>query len=220
MITNLIINGGFENGTLVPFSTVNALIDGTHSHSGLFSATLSGGIGNAVIVQEVPVPSNQSFELFASLSKVGAAASPTISITIAYYAGAVIAANFLGYGLSVIIPSNRLPDNSQNTWLKVYQTTSVAPATATKALVSIFKLGQIGSPDVVVDDISLLASEQLGATGPTGPTGATGFGVIGPTGATGRTGPTGATGFGIIGPTGATGPTGGTGPTGATGPTG
>lgn len=75
MITNLIINGGFENGTLLPFLTVNASIDGTHSHSGLFSASLFGGIGNAVIVQEVPVSSNQSYELFASLAKVGAAAS-------------------------------------------------------------------------------------------------------------------------------------------------
>ncbi|PEE90960.1 NTTRR-F1 domain, partial [Bacillus cereus] len=82
--------------------------------------------------------------------------------------GAVIPANFLGYGLSVIIPSDRLPDNSQNTWLTVHQTTSLAPPTATQALVSIFKLGQIGSPNVAVDDIALLAAEQSGPTGPTG----------------------------------------------------
>ncbi|WP_176543586.1 NTTRR-F1 domain, partial [Bacillus toyonensis] len=189
MITNLIINGGFENGTLLPFLTVNASIDGTHSHTGVFSASLFGGIGNAVIAQEVPVSSNQNYELLASLAKVGAAASPTISITIAYYAGAVIPANFLGYGLSVIIPSDRLPDNSQNTWLTVHQTTSLAPPTATQALVSIFKLGQIGSPNVAVDDIALLAAEQSGPTGPTGPTGDTG-----PTGGTGPTGDTGPTG--------------------------
>ena len=39
-IQNLIINGGFETGTLSPWTGVNATITNQYSHSGFFSARL------------------------------------------------------------------------------------------------------------------------------------------------------------------------------------
>ncbi|MFL1664405.1 NTTRR-F1 domain, partial [Bacillus cereus] len=225
MIDNRIINGGFENGTLCPFVTTNVVIDNKNSHSGSYSANLFGDTMNASLIQVVPVSPNQTYECFVSLTKIGDAPSPPVSIVIAYYSEILNPANFLGYGLATTIPSNRLPSINQNNWLEFYQTTLPAPPQATQAIVLIQKFSQPSSANVLVDDIALLVFTSspglgpTGATGITGPTGATGStGIKGPTGVTGLTGPTGITGsIGVTGHTGITGPTGVTGPTGITG---
>ncbi|MEB8730861.1 NTTRR-F1 domain, partial [Bacillus cereus] len=219
MITNLIINGNFESGTLNPFVTTNVQIDGTNSHSGKYSASLIGGETSAQLIQVIPIFPNESFEFLISLAKTGGAPSPPLSIILAYYYNSL----FLKYGLNMSIPSDHLPNSNQNHWLEIYQNTSSSPALANKAILLIYKEGQAGSSKVLIDDVSL--QYFTGSTGTTGPTGATGItgptgstGVTGITGSTGTTGPTGVTG--ITGSTGTTGPTGSTGSTGTAGPTG
>lgn len=150
---NSIVNGGFETGTLAPFTGANAVIDGTRSHAGTFSTRLAGGTANAFVQQFVPVLPGDGFELFVSMSKIGAAASPPVSITVGYYNGSFA---FLGYGLIAFIPSGRLPAIADNDWQEIYQTAAPAPDGATQALVIVNKLPQAGSADILIDDIALL----------------------------------------------------------------
>ncbi|BCD23505.1 hypothetical protein BC30090_2402 [Bacillus cereus] len=110
MIKNRIVNGGFETGTLSPFIVNNPSfisINNSNSHSGVYSARLSGSLATAIIAQAVPVSPNETFELFVSLSKVGPFPSPLIAINVQYYNGNT----FLGDGLVTFIHSNRIPDN-------------------------------------------------------------------------------------------------------------
>ncbi|MES5919401.1 NTTRR-F1 domain [Bacillus cereus group sp. RP37] len=230
MIKNRIVNGGFETGTLSPFIVNNpsfVSINSLNSHSGIYSAKLSGGLTNAIIAQAVPVSPNETFELFVSLTKNGPFPSPLIAINVQYYDGTT----FLGDGLVTFILSNRIPDGNEKDWLEVYGTTSPVPATANTASIVIAKFPELGSADVFIDDVSLLSVANSGSTGPTGPTGAPGpqgnTGAPGPQGNTGAPGPTGNTGVqgptgntGVQGPTGNTGVQGPTGDTGAQGPTG
>jgi hypothetical protein len=195
---NLIVNGGFETSSLPPWGGVNASVTSTESHSGFYSALLTGGSANSYIYQFVPVRPGENFEFAAFLAKLGAGTSAPVTLTVGYYNASF---SFLGYGMIVNIPTGGLPDATIGNWSEIFQTTTPAPTGITQALVLINKLPQAGSPDVLVDDVSFIA------TGPTGPTGPTG--VTGPTGATGAAGHT-----GVTGPTGATGPTGVTGPTG------
>ena len=156
MIKNRIVNGGFETGTLSPFIVNNpsfVSINNSTSHSGVYSAKLSGGLTNAIIAQAVPVSPNETFELFVSLSKVGPFPSPLIAINVQYYNGNT----FLGDGLVTFILSNRIPDNNEKDWLEVYGTTSPVPATANTASIVIAKFPALGSADVFIDDISLLS---------------------------------------------------------------
>ncbi|MCY8563887.1 NTTRR-F1 domain, partial [Bacillus sonorensis] len=204
-IRNVVINGGFETGTLPPWVGQNAFVTTQFSHSGFWSATLLGGNVVSFIAQFAPVNAGEGLEFLVSLAKSGFLPSPQVQIQVSYFDSSF---NFLGQGLFVNIPFNRLPVVENNTWLEVYQTTDPAPAGSTMAFILINTLPQAGTANVVVDDVALL--EAAGVAGPTGPTGATG--PTGPTGATGATGATGPTG-----PTGATGATGATGPTGATG---
>ena len=158
MIKNRIVNGGFETGTLSPFIVNNpsfVSINNSNSHSGVYSAKLSGGLTNAIIAQAVPVSPNETFELFVSLSKIGPFPSPLIAINVQYYNGNT----FLGDGLVTFILSNRIPDNNEKDWLEVYGTTSPVPATANTASIVIAKFPELGSADVFIDDISLLSVE-------------------------------------------------------------
>ncbi|MUG72736.1 NTTRR-F1 domain [Paenibacillus validus] len=124
-ITNIIVNGGFETGSLLPWINFNATITTDFSHSGFYAARLLGGDLNSFITQFVPATPGESYEFLVSLAKVGTAPSPPISLTVAFYNDSF---TFLGYGLITTIQTDRLPDVNDDTWLEIYQTTSVAPA--------------------------------------------------------------------------------------------
>ena len=90
MIKNRIVNGGFETGTLFSIYCEQSSfisINNSNSHSGVYSARLSGSLATAIIAQAVPVSPNETFELFVSLSKVGPFPSPLIAINVQYYNG-------------------------------------------------------------------------------------------------------------------------------------
>ncbi|HLR41536.1 MAG TPA: NTTRR-F1 domain, partial [Virgibacillus sp.] len=74
-INNLIVNGGFETGTLDGWSAVNANVSGLKSHAGRFSAVFMGR-SQASLSQTVPISGDQSLELLVSLSKYSLATSP------------------------------------------------------------------------------------------------------------------------------------------------
>ena len=227
-MAELIVNGGFETGSFPPWLVDNASITSLYKHSGNFSALLQSG--TSVIYQIVQGNFSDSCNFSAYLGKVGVLPNPLTTITISYFNASF---SFLGLGLIISIPPGTLPDASLGNWQQFTGVTVPAPAGTTQAIVSFSKQADVGTANVVVDDVSLISggispTGPIGPTGPTGPTGATGpTGPTGATGATGPTGPTGATGAtgpagptGPTGPTGATGPTGPTGATGATGPTG
>jgi hypothetical protein len=157
-IDNRIINGSFETGGLTPWSGFDASITTMKTHSGYYSALLSGGASDAYVYQIVPVNPGENFEFLVSLAKVGTDNSPPVAATVAYYD---VSFSFLGYGLIVEIPSDGLPDNHE--WLVVYQTTSPAPTGTTQALVLVVSLPEAGTSDVLADDVALLS-----ITGPTG----------------------------------------------------
>src|SRR5699024_8426839 len=82
-INNLIVNGGFETGTLDGWSAVNANVSGLISHAGRFSAVFMGR-SQASLSQTVPISGDLSLELLVSLSKYSLATSPAISIQVVY----------------------------------------------------------------------------------------------------------------------------------------
>ncbi|MGG0430955.1 NTTRR-F1 domain, partial [Priestia megaterium] len=209
-LQNLINDGSFETGNLSAWISSNATITSSHSHSGFYSVKLQGGATFSYVSQFVPVAPGQRLEVLASLASLGTDLPISITIQVFYYD---VGFNLLGNGLLVTIPGSQIPNIEDHAWLENYQTTTAAPLGSTQAFIVINTLPQVGTADVLVDDIAvLIATESIGATGATGATGPTGA-----TGDTGATGPTGATGdTGATGPTGATGDIGATGPTGAT----
>ncbi len=154
----LIVNGGFETGTLEPWTALNTLITDQYSHSGLFAARLVGGASISYLFQFVPVNPGQRFEFRIYLAKIGIAPSPPVSISVGYYNEAK---NFLGYGFVTSIQKNLLAGADENDWLEVNKAVDPAPAGSTQALVFVNKLPQSGSADIIVDDISLLETQDV-----------------------------------------------------------
>ncbi|MCQ6329952.1 NTTRR-F1 domain [Bacillus cereus] len=218
---NIIQNSSFETGTLPPWIGSNAVVTNLCSHTGFFSARLTGGNVTSYIAQFVPVTAGSTFEFFVSLAKVGVGIAAPVQLQVIFLDSLF---NSLGNGLFINILVDGLPTCDADTWLTVYQVVTAAPVGTTQAFVLINSLPQVGTVDLLIDDVELITTPtgSTGATGPTGSTGATGAtGPTGSTGATGVTGPTGSTGAtGVTGPTGSTGATGVTGPTGSTGATG
>lgn len=153
---NLVVNGDFESGVLAPWSSLNASVDSTTSHTGLFSARLQGGNVTAYLSQFVPATPGAACELLVSLSDTGALPSPFVSVSVGYYDAEF---RFLGHGLIHSFYSNRLPDCPDSTWLAARPiAVSAAPVHAAQAQLFIGKLPAAGSPDLFVDDVQLVQS--------------------------------------------------------------
>jgi hypothetical protein len=149
LITNRIVNGGFETGSLLPFSGSNVSISSIR-HSGPFSAMFLGGTSEGRLTQLISVVPGESFEFFTSIVKIGNAASPRVSIVISYLDNEL---NLKGTALSIDIPVGNIPIY----WREIYMTTTPAPSGTTQARVEITKYSLSGSASVVVDDVALLA---------------------------------------------------------------
>src|SRR5690606_6693582 len=113
-LINLIENGGFENGSLNPWISLNAEITSEFSHSDYFSVKLTDEQSVAFIGQFIPVQEGEQYEFFASLAKVGTLQSPMISISVVYYDDSL---NLLGYGLIKNFSTNTLPNAEDNQWI-------------------------------------------------------------------------------------------------------
>lgn len=212
---NLIINSGFETGTLTPFTGTNVLIQSNYSHSGQFCVLLPGGERESQLMQSVSINPGSQLQLKVSLAKAEPKPAPPITIAIAYHTSTFV---FIDYGLKKEIQYNQLPYVLGESWLEFIQNPIPSPTNAAYAQVLITKPCAYGTSDFLIDDIQLIdlgvendsrtrtSSDQLvkpmqlsglellvpniiGATGVTGVTGPMGI-----TGATGFTGPTGATG--------------------------
>src|SRR5699024_1499873 len=118
-INNLIVNGGFETGTLDGWSAVNANVSGLKSHAGRVSAVVMGR-SQASLSQTVAISGDQSLELLVSLSKYSLATTPTISIQVAYLNTDNAE---VGSGMDVEIPYNSLPNAFFGSWREMYQVT-------------------------------------------------------------------------------------------------
>lgn len=163
-IINKIQNPGFETGTFANWSVSNATIDAAHSHSGNFSARLTGGAVDAFVSQTFSINPGDHFEATVALSKLGPASSPPVGISVIYYNAAL---SFLGFGLNTFIPAAHLPDNNEHDWTEITQITSPAPANAAVGQMIVFKSALAGSADVLVDDVALLLFEGPSAPTPT-----------------------------------------------------
>ncbi|MFB9986541.1 NTTRR-F1 domain [Bacillus benzoevorans] len=173
MISNRIVNGGFESGQLLPFSFTGGGSSGVrivsgNSHSGPFSARILGGSSTITLSQSVPITPGENFEFCVSLAKIGTNTSPPISIVITYRDSS---SNPLATALMTNFQSGRLPNNDERDWMEIYRTTTIAPDGTTDALVQIIKSGLSNSASIVVDDVALLAVTGTGPQGPPGPQG-------------------------------------------------
>ncbi|MGG3158384.1 NTTRR-F1 domain [Priestia megaterium] len=176
---NLIINGGFETGTLTSWSPANTTVTSQFSHSGSFSVRFQSSPFTSYIGQFVPLNSGERMEFLASFAKVGTAPSTPVFIQVTFYDSL---SNFLGPGLGITIPIGHIPTVDNDTWLEIYQTTTPAPANTTQAFILIHTLSQARTANVLVDDVALLVAPtgDTGATGATGPQGPTGPPIPGP----------------------------------------
>ncbi|MED1791002.1 NTTRR-F1 domain, partial [Brevibacillus laterosporus] len=168
-VKNKAVNGDFETGSLVPWISTNVTINNQQSHSGTFSALLFGTTTSSLMFQTVPVTTGDSFEFFLSIAKIGNLPSPQVNIAVIYVNAASIP---ISIGMSVILPVNHLPNNLNNDWITIYNTTSVVPEAATQAMIIIHKIPAPSTADIVVDDIALIQTGggTIGATGTTGAT--------------------------------------------------
>ncbi|WP_175075014.1 NTTRR-F1 domain, partial [Terribacillus sp. AE2B 122] len=216
---NIVENGGFESGSLVPWVSSFASITQQFVHSGNFAAELDGGQNVAYLAQyAIPAIPGNSYSLSLYLAKDSELAAPPVQIQIIFLNEAF---QTTGTGLFQAVSAENIPYAGQGNWATITATTEIAPPGTTQIYLLINTLPAPAAADVLVDDVSVVAEGGI-PTGPTGPTGITG--ATGPTGATGITGVTGATGStgltGVTGETGSTGITGVTGETGVTGITG
>nr|WP_318540708.1 NTTRR-F1 domain [Terribacillus saccharophilus] len=218
---NIVRNGGFESGSLVPWVSSFASITQQYTHSGNYAARLDGGQETAFIAQYVsPVIAGYNYNLSVYLARESEQSAPTVQIQIIF-----LTANFqtAGRGLLLDIPSDSIPVAPLQGWREVTGISVTAPQGTSQIFLLINTLPDPALGSILVDDVSLsIFGGGIGVTGVTGPTGITGPpGVTGGTGVTGVTGATGITGItGGIGPTGLTGVTGETGSTGLAGVTG
>lgn len=153
-VQNLIINGGFETGTLSPWAGINATISMQYSHSDFFSARLQGGNTVSYIAQIVSINPGEGFEFLVSLAKVGLAPAAPVIIQVIYLDNLSIST---GNGFFTNIPVDRIPTANSDTWLEIYQTTIPAPPNTTQAVIVINTLPQLGTADILVDDVALLS---------------------------------------------------------------
>ncbi|WP_372486488.1 NTTRR-F1 domain [Brevibacillus laterosporus] len=147
---NKIVNGNFETGSLIPWSSSNVAISNLQSHTGSYSALLFGNAANSFLFQAVPVTVGDSFEFFLSIAKIGNLPSPQVDIALIYLNAA---STPISIGMSIILPTGHLPDNLNNNWSTIYEISSVVPAMATHAMVIIHKIPSPSTSDIVVDDI-------------------------------------------------------------------
>nr|WP_254241439.1 NTTRR-F1 domain [Bacillus safensis] len=77
---NLIVNGGFEIGTLFPWSGVNTTITSQFSHSGYFTVGFLGGTVTSYIAQFVPAKAGEGSEFLVSLAREGFLPAPSVTI--------------------------------------------------------------------------------------------------------------------------------------------
>ncbi|PGX77767.1 NTTRR-F1 domain, partial [Priestia megaterium] len=170
-LKNLISDGSFETGNLSAWISSNATITSSHSHSGFYSVKLQGGATFSYISQFVPITPGQRLEVLVSLASLNIGLPISITIQVFYFD---VGFNLLGNGLLATIPGNQIPHIENHTWMENYQTTTSAPLGSTQAFIVINTLPQVGTVDVLIDDIAtLIATESTGPTGATGATGAT-----------------------------------------------
>ena len=112
-IYNLVTNGSYENGTLLPWLTLNTTLTSQFAHLGYYSARLEGGTLNSYIAQFVEARPGDSYEFLISLAKIGPTPSPPITLQVLFYDESY---NYLGNGLiSNILPDN-IPNVENDTW--------------------------------------------------------------------------------------------------------
>lgn len=216
---NLIINSGFETGTLAPFTGLNVLIQSNNSHSGKYSAIFPGGLRESKLMQSVPIVPGSRLQFIVSLSKGDEKPGPPITLGIAYQTSSFV---FIEYGLKMEIQYNQWSDVLEKNRFEFIQYPTPPPPNATYAQVFIMKSPAKGTADVLIDTIQLLElnhgnvgdslytptfSEQQLQTMQLSGLEFLDLNIIGSTGEIGVTGPLGATGAtGFTGPTGETGP--------------
>lgn len=159
---NLIVNPGFETGTLASWQSFNTTINRRFVQTGFFSAQLDGGMTNSYIQQVVPIVSNSSYQFVISLAKSSSLRAPMMSIFLLFLDASKQTVS-LGFAMSMRTLNQ--PDSDTGAWKTIVESTTVAPATAAYALLFIHKVPQQRSSPVLVDDIGLYAYSGGGGGG-------------------------------------------------------
>lgn len=167
-VSNLIINSGFETGTLEGWTARNVSVTTVSPHTGRYSAFFPSGSTNSFLEQTVSIEPGQNFQLLVSLSKSGALPNPELNLSVTFLNEANTE---VGFGLSTEVTSGTLPSVLLNDWHEVYQVTGTAPVNATQARIQITQMNNRWYySGILVDDVHLLSfGDGTGATGATGP---------------------------------------------------
>ncbi|MCM3715557.1 NTTRR-F1 domain [Alkalihalobacillus oceani] len=146
-----------------PWISLNGTIITDASHSGFQAVHLPGEVINSYVCHLIPAAPDESFGLSVALTKTSSSPAPPMTLAINYYDSAF---NFIGYGLITHVEVDRIPVIENNTWMRVYHTSTPAPENTAQALVLVNTLPAEGAADIIVDDIALLTVEALGLAQP------------------------------------------------------
>ncbi|SNZ13918.1 hypothetical protein SAMN05421503_2163, partial [Terribacillus aidingensis] len=165
---NIIVNGGFESGSLEPWVSSFVFVTQQYTNSGSFAAVLDGGQNVDYLAQYAsPIVPGNSYTLTLYMAKASILPAPPVQIQLLF-----LTADFQSVGRStfLIVPTESIPFAELDNWRATTVATDVAPEGAAQIFLLINTLPDPGSTDILVDDVSVTAV----GTGPTGPTGATG----------------------------------------------
>lgn len=149
---DLIMNGGFETGSLSPWLGSGVTLATLPTHTGFYAVQLAGGGTNSYLYQMVPVTPGERYTLFLSLATNVMGTSPPLSVMLLYLDASYA---FLGYGLTQYLPAGSLPNGGAGNWKSVYALSSPVPATGAYAILMVNQLPSVSSVPVLVDDVVL-----------------------------------------------------------------
>jgi len=155
-VNNLVIDGSFEEGEWLHWTTNNAIITSEYVSTGTYSALLPRNTVDCFLVQKIPVRPGVKYELCFKAAIVASEANFPLTVRFKYFDQSNL---FLKDGLISMIEYQQLPNVTNEKWLQVHQVTATAPLYAETAQLIFEK--PVSQSVIYIDDIVLTAIEEV-----------------------------------------------------------